>query len=317
VTGYYQRLPRSQRPPKWFAADLLSRTIEPIALRKVAHLTGVSRGTTDGIVQRYSWLEAGRTTEIPYGGESRDFEYLRLHPRQQSIFQKSDGLLHVSYVGRGGTDMNKALGAVFRCFQTGLTTAPELFRNVRFHFVGTTYAPDATGQYQVLPLAQQFGIQSYVTEHPGRVSYLEAIQILLDSDALLAVGSDSAHYTASKIFPYIMAQRPLLAVYHEASTVIDILRENHTGIVVTFSESKPEKQLFDELGAALRSLFAPNNGFHPPACPELSAAYSTRAMAARLAAVFDDILATSSTAKSSAGAASAGERRGYGRTPLR
>jgi hypothetical protein len=289
VSDYFRRTPQAPRPPKWLAADWLSRTVEPVALRKVAHITAVSRATTDGIVPRYPWLDANQTTEIPYGGESGDFEYLSRHPRHQRIFQKADGRIHVSYVGRGGPDMNKALSAVFKSFQAGLASAPEVFGRLQFHFVGTTYAPDAAGQYQVLPLAREFGLQSYITEHPGRVSYLEAIQILLDSDALLAVGSDSTHYTASKIFPYIMARKPLLAVYHEASTVIDILRESHTGVVVTFSESTPERQFLDKLQTAMRA-FVASNGCRPP-CSGLSADYTTNAMAARLARVFDGVLA--------------------------
>jgi hypothetical protein len=291
VTDYYKRLPASQRPPKWGAADLLSRTVEPFSLRRVAHLTGVSRGTTDGIVARYPWLTAAQTTEIPYGGELGDFEYLRRHPRRQSIFPKDDGLVHVSYVGRGGSDMNRALEAIFRCFQSGLAEEPAIFQRVRLHFVGTSYAPDATGHYQVLPLARKFGLESCVTEHPARVPYLEAIQILLDSDALLAVGSDSAHYTASKVFPYILAQRPLLAVYHEASSVVDIVRETRAGVAVTFSEGKPERQLSEELGTALRNLVQSAGNFHPPVRMEAFEAYTAKAMTARLARVFDEIAA--------------------------
>jgi hypothetical protein len=292
VTDYYRQMPKSQRPSNWRMADLLARKIEPYALRKVAHLTAVSRGTTDGIIPRYPWLANIQATEIPYGGEPRDFEYLRQHPRRQEFFDKADGLLHVSYVGRGGADMNTALTGVFRCFQDGLSTSPELFQRVRFHFVGTSYAPDATGQYQVLPLAQQFGLNSYVTEHPGRVPYLEALQILLDSDALLAVGSHATHYTASKIFPYVMARRPLLAVYHAASSVVNIVQENNSGIVVTFSESKPESQFLEEVALGLRSLITMSGSFRPSPLPEAFSAYTTRAMSARLANVFDGLAAS-------------------------
>jgi hypothetical protein len=255
----------------------------------VAHLTAVSRGTTDGIIPRYPWLTKTQATEIPYGGEPADFEYLRLHARQQKFFDKADGLLHISYVGRGGADMNTALGAVLRCFEDGLATSPELFQKVRFHFIGTSYAPDATEQYQVLPLAQQFGLRSFVTEHPGRVPYLEALQILLDSDALLAVGSTSTHYTASKIFPCIMADRPLLAVYHAASSVVNILRKNQRGVVVTFSESKPENQFLEEVALGLRHLITMKDSFCPSGLPEGFSDYTTRAMSARLARVFDGV----------------------------
>lgn len=290
VTEYYQRLPRSQRPPKWFLADLLSRTVEPFALRKVAEIVGVSQGTTDGVIERYPWLNASQGSEIPYGGEPGDFEYLRRAPRRQNIFRKDDGLLHISYVGRGGTDMKRALSSVFHSFRSGLETSPELFERVRLHFVGTSYAPDATGRYEVLPLAQECGVSAYVTEAPGRVAYLEALQVLLDSDALLVVGSDSPHYTASKIFPYIMARKPLLAVFHKMSSVVAIVRDTHAGAVVTFDETKPDSQVTDEVGSAFRNLVVSARGCEPSTDWEQFARYTTRAMTARLAGVFDRVI---------------------------
>jgi hypothetical protein len=46
-----------------------------------------------------------------------------------------------------------ALRAVFEAVKLGLQRRPELFNRLRLHFVGTTYAPDAAGQYQMLPAA--------------------------------------------------------------------------------------------------------------------------------------------------------------------
>jgi len=48
---------------------------------------------------------------------------------------------------------------------------PELFRKVRFHFVGTTYAPKG-GSYLVMPSAREFGVEDIVGEIPRRVPHL-------------------------------------------------------------------------------------------------------------------------------------------------
>jgi len=72
VTEYYWKVPKAQRPPKWPLVYALSRLLEPLALRKVAHITGVSQGTTDSVVSRYPWLSQANATEIPYGAEPAD-----------------------------------------------------------------------------------------------------------------------------------------------------------------------------------------------------------------------------------------------------
>jgi hypothetical protein len=79
------------------------------------------------------------------------------------------------------------------------------------------------------------GVGEQVQEHPCRVPYFEAIQFLLDSDFLIVPGSDDPQYTASKIFPYILARKPLLAVFHERSSVVEIVRKTQAGVVLSFA----------------------------------------------------------------------------------
>lgn len=297
-TPYYWTLPRAQRPPKWALAAAMARLLEPFALRRVAHVVGVSKGTTDFVVGKYPWLHASDATEIPYGGEPRDWEYIREHMRANPIFNPSDGLLHMSYVGRGGADMVPALRAVFAAVKKGLQASPEVFGRLRLHFVGTAYGPDGRGQEQVMPVAREAGIDSVVQEHPGRVSYLEAMQVLSDSHALLVVGSEQPHYTASKIFPYILACKPLLAVFHRASSVVSILRETGAGDPVTFSEQDRVSEKSEEIAARLRQLLLLPAGFQPATRWQAFEAYTTRAMTARLAEVFDRVVARQASAES-------------------
>jgi hypothetical protein len=290
VTANYWQLPQAQRPLKRTLAHLLSVALEPVALRRVGHIVGVSRGTTDSVVTRYSWLNETDTTEIPYGGEEADFAYLRCHPRQNHIFDCHDGFLHVSYVGRGGVDMTPAITAIFQAVKLGLRRSPELFRRLRLHFVGTTYAPQAEELYQVQPIAEELCLHDFVTEHPGRVSYLDALQILLDSHVLLVPGSDRYHYTASKIFPYILARRPLLAVFREESSVVTILRETQAGQVVTFGPTKPIEGAVEEILQYLREILMLPRNYQPPTHWGVFEFYSVRSMTARLAQAFDAAL---------------------------
>jgi len=294
VTDCYWKLPGSQRPPKHAMAYTLARLMEPFALKHVSQLVGVDTSYTAGAFARYKWLAGVEATGIPYGGEPADFQYLREHPRPNRFFDKNDGRLHVCYVGRGGVDILPALRAVFEAVKLGLQRRPELFNRLRLHFVGTTYAPDAAGQYQMLPAAKDAGIESLVDEHPERVPYLNAMQILLDSHALLVLGSESAHYTASKIFPYILANRPLLAIFHENSSVVRILHETQAGHVITFGNGCSPGEKTEEIAELLQQTLSLPRGSRPPIRWEAFEPYTARAMTSRLALVFDKVFAGAS-----------------------
>ena len=63
-----------------------------------------------------------------------------------------------------------------------------------------------------------------MTETPGRLDYLDALSVLTQASAIVLLGSSEPHYTASKLYPALLARRPVLALFHEASSVVSILR---------------------------------------------------------------------------------------------
>lgn len=287
VTDYYWKLPKEQRPPKWVLADALSRMAEPFSIKRVSQITGVSKGTTDSVVARYAHLGSENATEIPYGASVSDFEYVRLHPRPNPIFDRQDGLVHVSYVGACIPAMHGSVRALFQAMRVGLESSREIFSRIRLHFVGTTYAHSPIDKRSIEALASEVGIEGYVDERLSRVSYLDSLQIMIDSHALFLAGSEEPHYTASKVFPCILSGRPILAIFHEESSVVDILRETRAGQVFTFgAKQKPSDRVSDVvdwLGALEGSsdaqpLSVVGDNIEP---------YSTREMARRLAGVFE------------------------------
>ena len=287
VTEYYWKLPRNQRPPKWPLAYAMSRLLEPYALKRVSHITGVSKGTTDSVVNRYARLGENDATEIPYGAEAGDFEYLQLKPRANPIFNRADGLLHLSCVGACIPSMHATVRALFAAVLLGLERNPQLFRRLRLHFVGTSYAANGSAPHNLLALAREAKIEEYVTEQASRVPYLDSLQVMVDSAALFLVGSDQPHYTASKIFPYILAGPPLLAIFHEASSVVRIIKETEAGHVVTFNSQCPPSTKVTEISDQLESLLSLPAEFEPPTNWAAFEEYTTKAMAERLAKVFD------------------------------
>ncbi len=294
VTEYYWKLPRKQRPPKWLMSYALSRCLEPFALRRAQHITGVSRGTTDQVVNRYGWLAATDATDIPYGAEADDFEYLRQHPRQNAIFDSKDGKLHVCYVGAFVESMEQTLRALFAAFRQGLERAPSVFEKVVLHFIGTTYSTNGSDPFRVTAVARHCGVEEWTREHPQRVPYLDSLQIMLDAQALILLGSAEPHYTASKVFPYVLAQRPLLAVFHEDSSVITILTEVNAGRVVSFNEQETPDERAVEISHYLEEMLHDN--YAPEVRWEALEPYTTQALAGRLAQTFDTAIGGSAKA---------------------
>jgi hypothetical protein len=292
ISNYYWKLPSSQRPGgyKWALAHALARCLEPVALSSVSHITAVSQGTIEQAAGRYPWLKKVATTEIPFGGEAGDFAYLRAHPRRNPIFDPDDGRTHITYTGVCPPPMHETVRALLGAVRLGRQEDACLFKDLRLHFVGTTYAAHGNRAYQVMPLARELGLADIVDEHPARVPYLDALQIMLDSHALLLIGSEEAHYTASKVFPYILAQRPLLALVHQASSVVDILRETGAGEILRYDSSHPVGQQVGAIKDGLAHLL----NFHtadPPATRwDAFERFTARAMAGRLGSVLDQTI---------------------------
>lgn len=301
----YAKRPRAQRSFKRSVSHAISSFLEPIALKRVKHLVGVSKATTDDVIRRYDWLSGLEAAEIPYGGSISDFNYLRENRRHNRFFSKADDNYNLCYVGRSGTDMKPALTALLAAVKNGLQRDPTTFDRLRLHFIGTTYATKAANQYHVLPIAHEYGLEGRVAEHPERVSYLDALQILLDADGLVLTGSDRPHYTASKIFPYVLAQRPLLALFHEQSTVVRIVRETNCGQVITFESAADVESTIPEITQALETFLKLPQTYEPSTNWTAFDAYSSRSMTARLAQVFDTALSQRDAWRASAEKATA------------
>lgn len=293
VTGYYWTLPRAQRPPKHALAYAMARVLEPLALKNASGITGVSQGTIDGVVALHPWLNRSlaATAAIPYGGEPADFDYLRLHPRSQRLFDPRDGLIHVCYVGAFIRPMFDTARALFAAVAQGLRANPDLYGRLRLHFAGTNYAPSQDSLNVALPLAEEAGIAGIVTEHPARLPYLEALQVLLDSHSVMVLGSDAPHYTASKVFPGILARRPLLTIFHKASSVVDILNRTRAGHVITYDADSPPARHVAEIERALTELLLRPAGYEPPTQWSEFAGFTTRETSRALAELFDSATA--------------------------
>ena len=274
----------------WLARQL-SRVLEPITMEGVDGLISVSQGYCDILQSEYNRIRPSMCEVIPFGAAQKDFEVLQEREVDNPIFDSGDGRTHVVQVGRAGPDMDRAAHVVFNALSTGRQKNPELYEDVRFHFVGTRYSPQASKTME--PIAAEHGVGDIVEEQVARGPYFQALQLLRDADMLMLLGSTDPNYTASKLYPYILARRPLLTVFHENSSVVDITRETGAGTVVTYDNKVDTTAVGSEVEGAWSSMLE-RLPYTPDTDWDAFQPYTAEAMTRRQVEVFERVLSSES-----------------------
>ncbi len=252
---YYENKPKSERPSKYWFSYRLNQFLEPIAMKNVDGLISVSQGYLNTLLIRYANLKNVPKTVITFGVFEADSLLVKNEQyRFKSAFEKHTSLKHFVYVGRGGLDMKDAVIILFKAFKIGLENELNLFDKVRFHFIGTSYAPNGEGIRTIKPIADDLGIGRYVEEKTDRVSFFNGLFTLQQADALVILGSNDVQYTASKIYPYITAEKPLVAIFHPASSankILDLCTNIKANSLLNDNEDA-ERSVFESMLAILQ-----------------------------------------------------------------
>jgi glycosyltransferase involved in cell wall biosynthesis len=281
--------------PDWKsrASRLLGTWLEPRAVNAADGLVAVSQGTIDGIVQRIPAAAGLPQVVIPLGFEPDDFTVLSGTSDASRHFDAADGLVHVCYVGTllptGIGTLRLLLRALARA-----RAADPLASRLRLHFFGTSNQSDSRVS-RVLPIAAECGVADAVTEMPGRLDYLDALSVLKGASSILLLGSSERHYTASKLFPALLAKRPILAIFHEASSVVSMLRaagSEPTVRVLAYGDGEAGDELLLEQAAChLRALAAASPYNAGDVSLDRIGDVSARRLAEQLASMFTRVAA--------------------------
>lgn len=237
-SDYYMSKPKHERPPKYWFSYRLNKWLEPIAMKKTDGIIAVSQSYIDTLQERYPQLRQIPTRVITFGAFEVDFEIAKQSKisAPSILKKKSVHEISIGYIGRGGYDMHDALTILFTAFKNGLELNPEYFERMRFYFIGTSYAKNGTGIPTITPLAERMRMTDYVEEKTDRLPFYQTLNTLKSFDILFICGSNDDKYTASKIYPYILAEKPLLSIFHPKSSAAKIIRECQAGEVITFDE---------------------------------------------------------------------------------
>jgi len=284
-SDYYKERPKSERPPKYWFSGRLNKFMENITMKQVDGLISVSENYIAQLQRRYPETAAIPTSVITFGAFEPD---IAIAKNNSATFRNilTPGFKNLVYIGRGGKDMYAALSPLFKTLAKGIEEHPELFRRLKLYFIGTSYAAPGEGTPTISPLANTYKVQDQVVEITDRISYYDTLNILLHADALLIPGSDDPAYTASKIFPYLSVNKPLLALIHPQSPAWQVFDDY--GLPTCYSYDSPglTRNLLDFMTAILTGANVAVR-YRPAGCDK----YSARVMAARQVSLFNDVLA--------------------------
>jgi len=278
---------KSVGPDAEGAPDLKSRAsrwvaerLEPLALAGADGVTAVSHATYEQALARTPSARPRATAELPIGWDRRDLAFITSSSRHFA----DDGCLHVSYVGTllpAGFD---TLRVLFQAL-ADQRARDRVVARIRLHFFGTSNQRSADAKPRMLPVAAEYGLTDVVTEHAPRLDYFDALSVVRASSALLLLGSRERHYTPSKVFPALVAERPVLAVIHDASNAADLLRRAGRAPsirLVTYGDEGVSEHGAD-VSAALAAFAADPHYSAEAVHPQVLAPTSACALAATLA----------------------------------
>ena len=251
---------------KYFLSQLIARIYEQGVIRSANHIISVSPMYPDILLKRYPELVETKFSVLPFGASDNDFNLVKELNIKQSIIDPNDGFTHWVYIGRGGEDIYFPLKSFFSAIGEDRKENPELWEKIKIHFIGTSYSDEKRSQKTVEPVAIEAGIGDLVEEKTERISYLESLKLLLDSDLILVFGSDDLSYSPSKIYPYILAKKPLISIFHESSHIFKLLKEFGLDKMPTYNSNDDMGSLVSSIKKRLK-YFASTNGY---TCPDIN-----------------------------------------------
>jgi hypothetical protein len=223
--------PKELRPKKFWFSHTVSKLLEPRAIKNADGVIAVTQQYIDTLKSRYTNITDDNSEVITFGFSEADYHYAENITIKIDEWNSSKDFIKGVYTGVVNKDMLPVIRTIFKAFKLEY----EKFNRVKLFFIGTNYASGKYAAEMVMPLARESGIENRVVEVTSRIPYLEALKIQKEADFLMLIGSTNKAYTASKLYPYLYAKKPILAVFHEESSVSQIMRELNGGTPITFS----------------------------------------------------------------------------------
>ena len=224
------------------------------------------------------------TASFPYGFDPHDHEIKLDNPEYP--WKNIPGCKPVVYGGAFLPNCGYFTEILFNIIRN-LKKQGALPEGLHFFFIGT-------GHYKhksVMDYAKENQIEDMVTEIRNRYPFLQILNIISAAYRILVLGTTEKHYTASKIFQSILSKKPLMAIFHQESTVNNILNETKTGrFLIKYNPDKDENEFKKEIEKKFTELIKEDIVWQPDY--KVLDKYSAREGAKILAEKMEEMLKT-------------------------
>ncbi|NJK93045.1 MAG: glycosyltransferase family 4 protein [Blastochloris sp.] len=244
-TDYYEREDAPPPPGGWKYqfARFLAWILEAPVYQACSGFLSVSSHYLEDLCNRYSWFESKPCMVLHFGVSPLDIKTALARPSGPHHFLKKEDEIHLLYTGAAGPIMPHALNALFCGFQQYRAQEPRTATRFRFHFYGTSYVAPGCGWPSVMPVAESYGMAGVVDEIPHRLGHLESLSLQLHTDALILLGSSDPAYSPSKLYPYYLSGKPILAVVHTGSYLESLLQELNCAHTIPFAAEQESESV--------------------------------------------------------------------------
>jgi len=249
-TDYYEQ-PGARKPPggwKYQVARIQARFLEGWSFRKLSGFISVSDRYITDLCARYPWFRQIPSVTIPFGTSEMDLRVANaIHGATANTPAHDIQAIRLVYTGAAGPITPHAADVLLHALHSYRKRHPEKAARLRLEFHGTSYAPAGRAQHTILPLAREHGVEDLVFENPVRIGHLEALRLQAGADALLLAGSADPAYSPSKLYPYFLANRPILCLTRRNSVLAELVMSLNCAHLAYFEPNQPNNEAIDSV----------------------------------------------------------------------
>lgn len=210
----------------------LAKFLEPIAVKKASLISGVSFDYYKPVLERnFNDYLSNKTTQnifinpytkkpfidvaMPYGFDPNDHK-IKLETIKFPWSEKEIPFIYAgAYLPNSKLFMEEFMKNLRELKKNNLIP-----NNYQFYFLGTGNYPGKT----IKELSIDYDVEMFVTEIRERYSFIEILNFLSNVEGIMIFGSTEEHYTASKTFQAIMANKKIFSIFHKKSSAVECMK---------------------------------------------------------------------------------------------
>jgi glycosyltransferase involved in cell wall biosynthesis len=236
-------------PDRWAIPRAIDRSLEKAVFTEANLVEVAWNGITRDIRGKYPELPAEKFIHVPNGFDGADFPEPDIYKRArrlEALCHAEKGLPHKCTITYSGSLYGPRNPRSFLQAVELLIARKEIDpAKMTLRFVGRFGAP-------IHEMLDAPAVRSMI-EKIEYVPHARAVELLLDSDALLLIVDDVlsvAEIVPGKVYEYLGAARPIMAIAPPEGAIGDLLRETNAGEVVRQSDIEGQariiKRIYDD-----------------------------------------------------------------------